>query len=269
MADGTKLKPCEHPADKVMWNGLKTKGICRVCGETILEQLPRYIYGLDPASKADYFGIVVHKLPFFRSGESSLPKLVTLRNYTSIPYDQMLQFLQKDLFLKYPPFYIVTDYSNEKTFSDILLRDYGEERIELINFGPLNNKLMLKEDGLSILQAGYTFPDPRRQNDPMQKDLLGKLITQITHEQMLKTPSGKTTFDHPQGEHNDIAIAWELSIHGCQRFRLNTVRPVVVTRESSTLPRKGAYPTVDIKKHFPFLKSPGVSIQSTDSYTPS
>ena len=39
------------------------------------------------------------------------------------------------------------------------------------------------------------------------------------------TPSDKESFDHPTGKHNDIAIAWELSIHGCIQTGLKIDMP--------------------------------------------
>ena len=38
---------------------------------------------------------------------------------------------------------------------------------------------------------------------------------------MILTKSGRASFDHPTGRHNDKAIAWELSIRGCLKFMLN------------------------------------------------
>ena len=162
---------------------------------------------------------------------------------------------------------MVIDYSNEKTFSDLLFRDYGENRVEEINFNPMANKQMLKSDGRSILLSGYTFPDWRVQKDQVQGHLVKELVEQLKHEQMIYTPSGKLTFDHPQGQHNDIAIAWELSIHGCQKFRINLqAKKAIATRGHDTLKRQSTYPKMDTKKHFPYLKTPGVSLQSVDTY---
>ena len=51
-------------------------------------------------------------------------------------------------------------------------------------------------------------------------DLVRELIEQLKHEEMLLTPSGRESFDHPTGKHNDMGIAWELSIHGCIQMGL-------------------------------------------------
>jgi len=180
--------------------------------------MPKYIYGMDPASKMDYFGIVVHELPDM--SRNQLPQLVTTRNYTHIAYTDMLDFLKEDLFRKFPPYYMVVDYSTEKTFWQIIEKQYGKERIELLTFG-LQTKQMLKDDGLAILKQGYKFPNPELQKDPMQKENLKKLLQQLRQEQMLVRPSGAVSYDHPQGEHNDLVIAWECSIHGCLKFIVN------------------------------------------------
>jgi hypothetical protein len=42
---------------------------------------------------------------------------------------------------------------------------------------------------------------------------------------MLLTPSGRESFDHPTGRHNDLGIACELSIHGCIQLGLKVDLP--------------------------------------------
>lgn len=108
--------------------------------------MPLYIYGLDPASKNDFFGIVVHKIPDVKEDEKPIPKLQTLRKLQGLSYDEILDLLQRDLFNRYPPRYIVVDYTNEKTFSDILLKRYGKRRIETFLFNN-TSKGILKNDG--------------------------------------------------------------------------------------------------------------------------
>jgi len=173
--------------------------------------------GLDPASKMDFFGIVVHALP---TGRFPMPQLVTMQAVTHTSYLAMMEALKRDMFRRFPPYYIVVDYNTEKTFSQILQRDYGDERLELVTFGN-QAKQMLKDDGLAILKQGYTFPDAYKQTNMKQRKYLIDLVKQIKQEQMLVTRTGKITFDHPQGEHNDLATAWELSIHGCLKFMIN------------------------------------------------
>src|SRR2546428_7228490 len=109
--------------------------------------MSRYVYGLDPASKNDAFGIVVHDLPF---GPKVLRRLCAINKLTNTSFDMVYDYIVSNMFRRYPPFYVCIDYTNEKTFSDFLLTKYGKDRVELITFSSAN-KLMLKEDGLSIM----------------------------------------------------------------------------------------------------------------------
>ncbi|MGH9878490.1 MAG: hypothetical protein ACRD5H_12705, partial [Nitrososphaerales archaeon] len=121
----------------------------------------------------------------------------------------------QDLFQRFPPSIIVTDYTNERTFSEILIKHYGERKVEPVLFTQAN-KLRLKQEGLKILQMGYKFP--ARLADSQLQSWVLELIQQLKHEQMIVTPSGRPSFNHPTGAHNDLAIAWELSVHGCQKL---------------------------------------------------
>jgi hypothetical protein len=177
-----------------------------------------FVYGLDPAERTDYFGIVINSI----NGPTA--KLHTLRKIRDFKYPDVIRLLKFDLFVRYPPYRIVIDYSNEKTFSETLIEQYGKEVVEAINFTNAN-KMMLKKDGLQVLQMGYEWPTSQ---DPKVQSWIDELRDQLKHEQMLETPSGKLSFDHPQGEHNDLAIAWELSIHGCLPFILQSRGPPVI-----------------------------------------
>lgn len=42
---------------------------------------------------------------------------------------------------------------------------------------------------------------------------------------MLLTPSGRESFDHPTGRHNDMGISLELSIQGCIQLGLKIDLP--------------------------------------------
>lgn len=209
-----------------------------------------FVYGLDNASKNDFFGIVVHEIPEFKKDVNYLPDLVTLRKLTHIPYDKMMEILTQDLFPRYPPLLVVSDYSNEKTFTDFLVRDFGKQRVTPIPF-TIPNKQMLKDDGLSILSQGYEFPNPALIQDPQIRQWVVELMEQLKREQVIHTASGRITFDHPANEHNDLAIAWELSIHGCIQFILKKgARPIILSGKASTSAR--SYP--DYSELFPELK---------------
>ena len=180
--------------------------------------------GEDPASQNDYFGIVIHELPeITKENPNPLPLLRDIHKINHTSFDEILEFHTNVLFPKYPPFYMSIDYTNERTYTDMMIRDYGEDRVEKVTFssGTSGTKKMLKDDGLSILKQGYQFPNPLNIRDPAKKDLVLGLIEELKHEEMKLTPSGRESFDHPTGRHNDTAIAWELSIHGCLKFMLN------------------------------------------------
>ena len=73
-------------------------------------------------------------------------------NHTS--FDKIIEFHTKILFRKFPPSLTVFDYTNERTFTDIMESRFGKSRIEKINFSgdTSGTKKMLKDDGLSILK---------------------------------------------------------------------------------------------------------------------
>ena len=200
----------------------------------------RNVYGLDYASKVDYFGVVLNQIPPFKPDEPNVPRLKTLRNYSKLDYADMLELLEKELFRNYAPTYIVADYTNEKTFTDMLVRDYGEDRVEPIVFS-IPNKTMLKQDGRSIMRQGYKWPNPAQVKNPTLRAWIMTTIAQLKREQIITTGANNITFDHPPGEHKDLAIAWELSIHGCLRLALRpNGNPVI--KSKSVGPSKRGYP---------------------------
>ena len=198
----------------------------------ILDKKWRNIYGIDLASKDDFFAVVLNQLPPYESElykddpGSYLPRLRTLRQYHRTDYPKMERMLREELFKRFPPFYIVIDYTAEKTFTDNLVERFKEDKIEKINFN-IGSKKMLKEDGLNMMSQGYQFPNPEQipsnSSTEVIKEWLRILDNQLRHEQIMTTRSNKISFDHPEGEHNDLAIAWELSAHGCLRFMLKPV----------------------------------------------
>ena len=185
--------------------------------------MTRYVYGEDPASQNDYFGIIIHELQTpTRDNPNPLPRLKDIYKLNNTSFDKIIEFHTNELFRKYPPSYIAIDYTNERTFTDIMEKRFGKSRIEKITFtaGTSGTKKMLKDDGLSILKQGYRFPNPYKIRDKTKSQLVKELIDQLKHEEMKLTPSGRESFDHPINRHNDLAIAWELSIHGCLKFLL-------------------------------------------------
>ncbi len=185
-----------------------------------------YIYGLDPASRADYFGLVLHDFPEPKEEEEKpLPRLKAINMLRGLSFERILSYLTEDIFQRYRPYKIVIDTTNEKTLSDLLVAKYGS-KVELVNF-TLASKHQLKQDGLSILRQGYRFPPPSALKDPQIREWVAELISQLKREQIIETKTGKVSYDHPSGQHNDLAIAWELSIHGCLQFMLKRDRHLV------------------------------------------
>ena len=190
--------------------------------------MSRFIYGEDPASQNDFYGIVIYELPSpTKENPKPLPKLRDLYKLNHTSFDKIIEFHTNVLFRKYPPRLMVFDYTNERTFTDIMENRFGKSRVIKVNFssGTSGTKKMLKDDGLSILKQGYRFPNPYKIKDPNKAQLVRDLIEQLKHEEMKITPSGKESFDHPTGRHNDLAIAWELSIHGCIQTGLKVNLP--------------------------------------------
>ena len=207
--------------------------------------MPRYIYGEDPASQNDFFGIVIHEvINPTPENPKPLPLLRDIYKLNHTSFDKIIEFHNEYLFKKFPPSHMVIDYTNERTFTDLLESKFGKARTEKITFssGTSGTKKMLKDDGLGILRQGYQFPNPAKMSDPTKSELVRELVDQLKHEEMKLTPSGKESFDHPSGKHNDVGIAWELSIHGCLKFMLNAhEKHGVVTKKYSSRRKNDLY----------------------------
>ncbi len=234
----------------------------------ILDKKFRNIYGIDLASKTDYFAVVLLQLPPY-SGElykenpdSYLPRLRTLRHYTRTTYPKMMRMLKDELFKRFPPFYVVADYTSEKTFTDYLIEQL-KDKVETVNFN-IGSKKMLKEDGLNMMSQGYQHPQaaqiPSGGTNDVIKEWLNILDNQLRHEQIITTRSNKISFDHPEGEHNDLAIAWELAAHGCLRFMLKPVSGIHVRTSNGRQSKKDS--VRDVQSAFPELDKPGIRITS-------
>ena len=230
---------------------------------SLANQRVRNIYGIDYASKNDFFAVVLHQLPEYVQNIDYLPKLKTLRKYPHTSYAEMLRILEQDLFRRFPPFYIVPDYTSEKTFTDILIESYGEDLIEPIVFGNTTKK-MLKDDGLNIITQGYEFPNPAQIKNPILSAWISGMINELLREQVITTRANNISFDHPQGEHNDLAIAWELSIHGCLRWSLKPKSEPVIASSFGKNNRRYNDPDYFIKdlKNNPRLKITSVQVHN-------
>ena len=66
--------------------------------------------------------------------ETPIPLLRDIYAIRNTSFDKILDFHNDVLFKKWPPFYMVFDYTNERTFTDMMVRDFGEDRVEKVNF---------------------------------------------------------------------------------------------------------------------------------------
>ena len=109
--------------------------------------MPRYIYVEDPASQNDFFGITIYELPEIEmDNQTPLPLLRDIYALNNTSFDKILDFHTDVLFKNFPPFYMVFDYTNERTFTDMMIRDFGVDRVEKVNFsaGTSGTKFRLK-----------------------------------------------------------------------------------------------------------------------------
>ncbi|MDH3656679.1 MAG: hypothetical protein OEM77_00875 [Nitrosopumilus sp.] len=84
----------------------------------------RFIYGEDPASQNDFHGITIHELlEMTMDDETPTPLLQYIYAIRNTSFDKILQFHTDVSFKKLPPFYMVFDYTNERTFTDMMIRD--------------------------------------------------------------------------------------------------------------------------------------------------
>jgi len=72
---------------------------------------------------------------------------------------------------------MVFDYTNKRTFTDIMESRFGKSRVEKVVFSAdtSGTKKMLKDDGLSILKQGYEFPNPGIIRDPKKSQMTRQL----------------------------------------------------------------------------------------------
>jgi len=83
--------------------------------------LPHYIWGEDPSSQHDFHGIVIHEIPSpTRDIPKSVPFLRDLYALNHTLFDKIIEFHTRILFPKFPPSLRVFDYTNERTFTDLM-----------------------------------------------------------------------------------------------------------------------------------------------------
>lgn len=183
-----------------------------------------YIYGLDPAQALNFTGIVVTKI------ENKKIHIATLRKFQKMTYPELEEKLFNDLFERYPPKLIISDYTNEKAFSETIearfnpsFMDSSSQRYKMWKkVRPViftqETKLKLKQNAREVLEKRQlVFPNPLK-TDPRMWLLIEELKGQMTREAASAGRNGLLLFPKPEGHDNDLIIALELSLYGAKEF---------------------------------------------------
>ncbi|KKN76198.1 hypothetical protein LCGC14_0372240 [marine sediment metagenome] len=191
-----------------------------------------FFHGIDPATKGDYYTDIVQVLP-------AKPKQTLLQpgqKFKWIPYICHIMRLKKmdpddiidqqiKVFNRFPPLIAKIDTSREDFLTNALQRKYGESKImpvKFLNSGTSNTKFHLKQVGYSYINAGYEWPNDRVLEERGYlrfAKLLRILKKEMMHELVTSTDSGRISFGHPAGKHNDLVHGWELSLDAVMEFQ--------------------------------------------------
>lgn len=194
-------------------------------------KLVGFFHGIDPATKGDYYTNYVHAL----TEKPRVTSQVRAEDFKWIPFAVNVIRLKKrdpneimDIqirqFNKFPPMLVTIDASREDFLASALQRKYGESRIKALKFvnsGQSNVKFKLKQIGHAYIHAGYEWPDVNllEKNYPRMAKLFRLTKKEMMYEIVTSTESGKVTFKHPIGKHNDLVHAWEMSLLSVMDFQ--------------------------------------------------
>jgi hypothetical protein len=202
----------------------------------VIKKLPKlvgFFHGIDVATQGDFFANVVHALfekPVLHHGDKVEdqvwnPVIVSIMRLAKRDPNKMID-LQIKQFNKYPPMLCKIDSSREDFLTFALQRKYGESKIIGVKFlnsgGQSNTKFMLKQTGYSYLNAGYQWPNDEMLDEistPRNAKLFRILKREMMYELAEYTKSGRITFNHPIGKHNDLVHGWELSLSAVMDFQ--------------------------------------------------
>lgn len=178
-----------------------------------------WLYGLDPATKSDYFGVVVHVLPPKpQDGSPWLPYLREAFNIRHERYTDVLVWLQNILFHNLPPYYGVVDATRDNSFAQELENKYGDTRIKSEHMtNPLNYEM--KMNAFNFLHDGYTFPNTALMHSKRKAIAIADIKTQCLLERVEWSATNRATFTHPPSAHNDLNRAWEMSLLAVSRVQ--------------------------------------------------
>lgn len=192
--------------------------------------LAGFFHGIDPATKGDYYTDIVHVLtqkPTLNRGNDNerftwLPFLVGAMRLKHMSPDQIIDH-QIQMFNKFPPTYVKIDASREEFLANALVRKFGESTIipvKFMNTGSSNTKFQLKQIGFNYLDAGYQWPNVTELEKTLPRfaKIVKILHKEMKHEQVEFTDSGRVTFKHPIGKHNDLVHGWELSLDAVMEY---------------------------------------------------
>ena len=195
------------------------------------QPLAGFFHGIDPATKGDYYTDIVHVLtqkPMLTSPNSQdrytwLPFLVGAMRLKHRSPDEIID-QQIKMFNKFPPTYVKIDSTREEFLSNALVRKFGESTIQPVKFmnsGSSNTKYQLKQVGYNYLNSGYQWPDVTELEIQLPRfaKIIKILQKEMKHEQVDFTDSGRVTFKHPIGKHNDLVHGWELSLAAVMEYQ--------------------------------------------------
>jgi len=190
-----------------------------------------FFHGIDPATQGDYYTDIVHvliekpKLNVYHPDERKLwvPHLCGMMRLKKLDPNEMID-MQVKMFNKFPAMMTKIDATREEFYSNALIRKYGETKIIQVKFGnsgASNTKFQLKQVGYSYINAGYQWPDWTQIEKTQPKFAkLGRILkSEMMMEQFKTTATGRVTFEHPVGKHNDMVHGWELSLDAVMTFQ--------------------------------------------------
>jgi len=137
--------------------------------------------------------------------------------------DELIDY-QIEMFNKFPPTYVKIDSTREEFLANALVRKFGESTIipvKFMNSGSSNTKFQLKQVGYNYLNSGYQWPNVTELEKTLPRfaKIIKILQKEMKHEQVEYTDSGRITFKHPVGKHNDLVHGWELSLDAVMEYQ--------------------------------------------------
>ena len=157
-----------------------------------------YGYGIDLAHTLNYCGIIVTRI------EKDV-RLVTIRKMKGISYPEIAELLFDDLFKRYPPRFIGTDFTNEKAFSETMEARlnppfiqpsakgfYSWKIVEPVVF-TMDSKLALKQNAREMLENNHFVWPQKEYSDPRIWSLVEELKQQMLREAGTPTSNDSMT----------------------------------------------------------------------------